>query len=144
MDRPLYETSKDITNELRAIKRIVGDREIYKLHPKYGPDFCVIKDGIITSWVEVKCRTFASTKFDTTMIDVSKMTKSFFLSEKTGKPFILIVEWTDKIGYFVIKTLENIEIRLGGRKDRNDPLDIEPYYYIPVTWFKLKEIVNED
>ena len=144
MARPVYETSKDLTNELRAIKRVIGDREIYKLHPKYGTDFCVLRDGAITAWVEVKCRTFPSTKFDTTMIDASKMTKGLMLASKTGKPFILVIEWTDKVGYLAIKTLENLELKLGGRMDRNDPFDIEPYYYIPVTWFKLKEINDED
>jgi len=146
MARPLYETADDRQREIAAINRLLRGTEktVRKLPIRYGVDFAIIKDGEITAWVEVKCRFNESDKYPTLMISAAKIWQGVYTSINTGKPFFVVAEWTDKIGFTKIETVEGLSLGFGGRTDRNDSQDVEPVYFIPIKIFTMKEIKNEN
>ena len=146
MARPLYETADDRQRELAAVNRLLRGTEktVRKLPIRYGVDFAIITNGEITAWAEVKCRNNSSALYPTLMISAAKIWQGVYTSINTGKPFFVVAEWTDKIGFIRIETVKDIKIGFGGRTDRGDTQDIEPVYLIPIKAFKLKEIDDEN
>jgi len=146
MARPLYETEDDRKRELAAINRLLRGTEktVRKLPIRYGVDFAIITNGEITAWAEVKCRNNSSALYPTLMISAAKIWQGVYTSINTGKPFFVVAEWTDKIGFTKIETVEGLSLGFGGRTDRNDSQDVEPVYFIPIKIFTMKEIKNED
>lgn len=141
MSRPLYESETDRVREKAAIERLLAgtDKTFRKLPIKYEVDYAILKDGEIVSWAEVKCRNISSSMYPTMLIGATKIWKGSVLSIHTGKPFFVVVAWTDKIGYLKVENVGSFELSFGGRTDRGDELDIEPKYYIPIDMFKMKE-----
>ena len=141
MSRPFYETKRDRTNEIAAIKMMVGDKyDIRKLPVQYNVDFALFKDQKLAYWVEVKCPTHTKDKYPTFIISAAKIIKGYDLSQKTGAPFVFVVRWSDAIGHYRVDTLNGIPIKWGGRTDRNDDQDQEPLFFIPIKDFKVKSI----
>jgi hypothetical protein len=146
MARPLYETADDRSRELAAINRLLRNsgKTVRKLPIRYGVDFAVLKEGEITAWVEVKCRFNDSDKYSTLMISAAKVWQGVYTSINTGKPFFVVAEWKDKIGFIKIKTVEGLFLGFGGRSDRNDAQDVEPVYFIDICKFTMKENDHEN
>ena len=72
------------------------------------------------------------------MISAAKIWQGIYTSTNTGKPFFVVAEWDDKIGFIKIETVEGLSLGFGGRTDRNDDQDIEPVYFIPIKEFIMK------
>jgi len=140
MSRPLYESENDRRRERAAMERLLdgSDNTARKLPIRYEVDFAIIKNGEIVSWAEVKCRNNASSLYPTLMISAAKIWKGSTLSIQTGKPFFIVAEWTDGIGYLKVTNVGLFELGFGGRTDRNDDQDVEPVYFIPIEMFKMK------
>lgn len=141
MSRPLYETDNDRRKERLAMDRLLmGSNKVFRKLPiRYGVDFAIISDGKIVSWAEVKCRNNSSALYQTLMISAAKIWTGVTLSAQTGKPFFIVAEWTDGIGYLKIPDVSLFDLGFGGRTDRNDAQDMEPVYFIPVELFKMKD-----
>lgn len=94
-------------------------------------------DGSLEAIFEVKCRTTPRKKYPTYMLSLMKFSKMVDISEATGKPAYLVVSWTDGIYLFRVCRADMmlLDIKAGGRKDRGDPMDIEPCIFIPVDMF---------
>lgn len=138
MSRPIYENAETLSTEERLIKLIAdaSNSKAVKLGMKYKMDYAMTRNGCIEGWVELKKRSFDSDKYDEYMLSLDKYMIAKKLSEDTGKPCTLVVEFNDKI---FLADLSKIEFRLGmgGRKDRGDPEDYEPCCWIPIDQFKL-------
>lgn len=136
MTRPLYETENDRRREADAVRKIIGPKDtVQKLPIRYGIDFVVFRDEKPYKWVEVKCRNNPRSQYDDLMISVAKIHEGIRLSQMTGVPFVLLVEWSDCIGSIRIYNTDGMAISWGGRSDRNDPQDMEPVYHIPTAHF---------
>ena len=144
--RPTYETSEDLNKETLAIKKFIasfgrkGSVNFAKLPMQYKMDFCLIDNGKIRTFVEVKCRTNKKTAYSTYIISMSKVVAAKSYSD-IGINCILLVQWADQMGW--IDMLNNKwDAKIGGRKDRGDWQDIEPVVHIPISEFNIVEEYN--
>lgn len=134
MKRPIYETTINITKEAAIAGELSAawNCDVIKLPRLYSCDYAAMRDGSVSAWIEIKCR---NRSYPTYLLSLHKWLKGVELSNVTGKPFILVVSWDDKIIYKNV-TNEPVKIVIGGRKDRGDPADIEPMVEIEISGFK--------
>ena len=86
----------------------------------------------------MKCRTNPKDKYPTYMLSLDKWLAGMNMHLFGGLPFVLVVQWSDCIGFLkCVNAIKHITIDMGGRKDRNDSQDIEPVVYIPTNLFKV-------
>lgn len=136
--RPLYESSQDIVSESKVlvlIEKAWGCRGV-KLPLKAQLDYLLLRDDRGAAWAEIKVRTNPRGRYPTYMISLSKVMAARELSGASDLPSVLVVQWTDKLGYIRMDTLEKFHIAIGGRTDRNDAQDVEPVVLIPIEEFK--------
>lgn len=147
MTRPEYETDEDLKNEIRIGKIIAAERncKVHKMDKRQKIDFMLLRDDKAIGWAEIKCRSgnYPWDKIDRLggfMISLNKAMAGIQKAQTTGLPFVLIAEAEGEIR---IATLSDgashfalCDVIMSGRKDRNDPLDIEPQVLIPVYMFK--------
>jgi hypothetical protein len=136
--RPRYEMPKDLTREAE-FSRVVGQKfycTFSKMPDRYGLDFCMLRDGAVTAFAEVKVRSNPRDKYPTYMIALSKVMSANGLNAATGLPCFLLVRWTDCWGYVRLDgKVEQGSLSVGGRTDRGDPQDVEPVSLIPTSRF---------
>lgn len=106
-----------------------------------GIDCELQRDGDTVAYVEIKCRNNPSHQYDEYMIDAFKLSHGLWVSDHEGRPFFLVVKFTDGIHWVRVTEEIRRNQRPGGRVDRGDPNDIEMCCYIPMKLFrKLKEV----
>jgi len=109
-----------------------------KLPIRYAVDYAFLRDGEVVGFAELKCRLTTRTKYPAYMVSLHKVMASRMLYHTTNTPVVLVVEWTDAIGWTQIAGPSASEFRvgMGGRRDRNDDQDIEPVALISIDRFK--------
>tara|TARA_E500000318_G_scaffold29320_2_gene29281 strand:- start:3504 stop:3941 length:438 start_codon:yes stop_codon:yes gene_type:complete len=134
--RPLYENANDLRSEKNLISHVSDCWNVvsYKLPMSYKIDYAMYRDDILIGFAEVKCRTHKFGTFPTYIISLAKVMEARRLARETDTKSILIVSWTDKIGY--LDFLFHHQIRHGGRADRNDWQDQEPVCHFDLKHFK--------
>lgn len=139
MNRPMYESSRDRANEQRAIEAYCqshGERvHAVKLPMAYTVDWGIFHDDSLICWAECKRRFNPKNRYETILLSCRKYLTGLDLGRLSGKPFLLVVEWDDSLGYHVCDGRAARDIRVGGRRDRGDWQDIEPVVHIPVKDF---------
>jgi hypothetical protein len=68
------------------------------------------------------------------MLSLAKIIHGMELARATEKPFLVVVEWNDVVGWHKVEKVHSI--RMGGRVDRGDWQDMEPVVDIPTSEFK--------
>ena len=136
MSRPIYETEADRANEAAVMETLFERWRCQGLRmPKLcGVDYALYRNGRLMAWVEIKCRSNPQSQYDTYAVSEAKMLAGRALAEQTNLPFMLVVQWTDCLGWV---QPERYEVRSGGRRDRADAQDIESMAHIPIAEFKL-------
>jgi len=135
---PTYETDTDRVNE-QAVRSLLEKKHgllLHKIKPIYGLDFAGFKDGKLTHFIEVKCRTFEKEKYETTVINAHKVLAAGRLIRTFERKAILVVRWTDFTGWCPFEEVGLWDMGMGGRNDRNDPNDRDLMVYIPNVRFK--------
>lgn len=137
MNRPIYETNKDLMREEAVINEFC---EIHKLQKQKLPftqkiDFACSKKNKIVVFVEVKCRVFNMAKYETMFINLDKVQAARQLTNLTGVKTMLLVCWSDVMGYIDFES--DFEVQLGGRTDRKDVLDFGVVAHFPIDKFKI-------
>lgn len=124
--RPIYENGETLAAEEATIRKAakVWRCEYRKLPRQYRVDWAMVRAGKIAAWVECKFRRNESTRYPTLFLSLGKVMAGLELSRMTGLPFILLVEWTDMVGYLKVQGIG--PLRFGGRTDRGDWQDTEP------------------
>lgn len=135
--RPIYENSQTLELERQTITRFaeVFSVEPVKLPISYNIDYALLNGDNIVCWAEVKCRQYRAAHFETFSISAKKILNGLHLRHLSGKSFYLVVQWLDKLGYLPMDRELAQDIRIGGRKDRNDWQDQEPMVHVPVDQF---------
>lgn len=113
------------------------------LDTKYSTDFkrtkefsiFDLRDETIKMFAEVKKRNNTKDKYPTTMVGENKFLKAKEYYDK-GYDILFCFEFTDGIYYYQYCD-EKLEMKLGGRRDRDRP-EFKNYIYIPIT--KLKRL----
>jgi len=117
------------------------DFRITSLPAKYNLDAIAWNDGEAKCFFEFKCRTIASNKYSTAVVNLHKAIAANNLTQTTGLKCWLVVEWTDMVG--VIDFASPFEIGVvGARTDRNDPRDADLFAHYPVAGFRNLNLFN--
>ena len=137
MSRPIYENDETMADEAEVIDQVAARWKAgwTKLPRSYRADYALSREGKIVAWVEVKCRSNSREQYPTYMLSLGKEMALLDLARHTGCPAILVVRWTDQMGYVTLP-VEGAHVMMGGRKDRGDSADIEPTIHIPTSAFK--------
>jgi hypothetical protein len=137
MERPVYEIEADVR---RAEIAVHAARAALKLRPiptpKMSPvDYGMWNGPVREMWLEVKTRSVDHDRFDTAFLFASKWKALRALDGPVG----LWIQWADWIyGLCRVDLCPDLEaVERNGRRDRNDPQDIQPVVYIPLNWFSL-------
>jgi len=134
--RPIYETSSNRAKEHAAAVQFaaIAHCDYVRHDPLFAWDYTFTREGKAVAFIEVKCRTTPSTKYAQYMVSESKCVTLCNASKLTGVAAVLLVQWSDCLGWLRIDGI-NWTTATGGRRDRNDPLDIEPMAYFDVDCF---------
>ena len=136
--RPLYETQQDRDNEQSMAHIIEGqfDCSLTKMPIKLSLDYMATRNGSAVAFIEARQRKTPMQQYPTYMISLYKAMMASTLTEATGLPCFLAVQWSDVAGICRLPS-ENMDIRIGGTTRRGDPQDIEPMAYFDVANFKV-------
>lgn len=134
--RPVYENSDSLKAEEQTIRRVaeVWKTTYVKLPMQYRVDWALMRDKDIVCWCECKRRYNNKDKYPTLMLSLNKIIHGMELARVTEKPFLVVVEWNDMVGWHKVEKVH--DIRMGGRVDRGDWQDVEPVVDIPTSEFK--------
>ena len=142
--RKLYENNDNLKSEKNVIS-YVSDRwnvASFKLPMSYKLDYAMYRNDNLVGFAEVKCRTHNFGTFPTYIISLAKVLEARRLGKETNTTPILIVSWTDRIGY--LDFFNHHHIKQGGRSDRNDWQDQEPMCHFNLKYFKMIGTKNEE
>lgn len=138
--RPTYESLDDLRNEQEIItffaNHFNSNMNAVKIPKQYKIDYCLMIDGEITAFAEVKNRTCAKETYPTYMLSLAKYLEALRIKKDLSLETILVVKWTDAIGYIELGR-KTWPIGFGGRTDRGDWQDKEPMVFIPISAFGL-------
>ena len=143
MSRPFYESEEDRQNE-RSLADLVEFKfncKLTKMSIKYRLDYIAERDGKAVAFFEMRHRKNKMMAFPTYMMSLAKIQSAASLTDTTGLPCFLAVQWSDLAGMCKIPS-EEFSVSVGGSYRRNDPQDIEPMVYIPMSQFKTMERAN--
>lgn len=144
MSRPLYETEQDRENE-RRLAEMIGAKYNYKfvkMPIKLSLDYMLTQDGVAKAFMEMRQRRTPMHKYPTYMISLYKVIMASQLTQTTGLPCYLAVQWSDKAGICKLPPhIAPLSVAQGGSMQRGDPQDIEPVVYFDMSCFK--ELANE-
>jgi len=129
----LYETEENKTAEDK-LRTALGDAYGYNmvaLPIKYSLDCLAFKGKEAKAFFEFKCRTVASTEYDTALVNLHKVIAAANITKATGLKCWLVVQWTDMVGFIDFEA--DKQIGMSKRRDRNEAADLFAYY--PVSGF---------
>ena len=136
--RPLYETQQDRDNE-QALSSIIEKQfncQLTKMPIKLSLDFMATRNGSAVAFIEARQRKTKMLQYPTYMISLYKVMMANTLTQATGLPCFLAVQWSDAAGICKLPS-NDMDIKTGGTVRRGDPQDIEPVAYFDVATFKV-------
>ena len=136
--RPLYETQQDRDNEQSMARIIEGqfDCSLTKMPIKLSLDYMATRNGSALAFIEARQRKTPMQQYPTYMISLYKVMMASTLTQATGLPCFLAVQWSDMAGICKLPS-DGMSIRTGGTTRRGDAQDIEPMAYFDVANFKV-------
>ena len=136
--RPVYETEGDRSRESAVARKIetAFRCSMSKLQPRDRFDYACIRGDDIVAFAEIKVRKNPMHQYDTYMVSMTKIVHANMIHSAVRLPCILFVQWLDALGYIPMNRCD-VSLRMGGRSDRNDPLDIEPVCHIDISRFRI-------
>lgn len=136
--RPIYETQGDLSREA-GVAHHIGNAwgcSMQKLQPRDAFDYAAMRGDEIVGFVEIKNRTNPMGRYPTYMISMTKLATAQSIYLATYVPCVLVVKWSDCIGWISLNNAE-VVLKMGGRSDRNDPQDTEPVCHIDMSRFRI-------
>ena len=135
----MNETSEDLRREeivadIAAIRWNCEQRKSEDI--LYDREF--LRDGKVVAIAEIKCRHIKSTQFKSYKVDATKLKTLHRIAESMDTLSILIVAMEDGVFWLAINDLTSFSWATADweRKDRNDPLDKDVCYVIPMFEFR--------
>lgn len=135
----MFVSDEDENNE-REVAAILERRWRCKLR-KFGKldpiDWWAERDGKVVAFVELKCRNIPSTKYATVFVTLRKWLDLLRAHEWTidGVPALIVVRWTDRIGYYEITDLPPGRLSVLRRREQRVEQDTEPAWELPISAF---------
>lgn len=115
-------------------------RPIHKIAKRFYPvDFVGVKRGCVTTFMELKTRHNPRLAYADYMISLTKYLAGAEIARVTGLNFQICVHWIDAVGVWDWRRMQptNLNIKIGGRRDRGDAADIEPVVHLPLSEFLI-------
>ena len=145
-ERPTYVSDEDLENQALVMQFVGEQWNIEHDSPEdiYAPqDHKLFHLGELVAIAEVKCRTNSLSDYPYYKISRAKVATGLRRAYDEGKAFLLIVRWEEGIFFHICKVIDISPERteLGGRVDRNDPLDTGDMSMIPNHGFE--RVTNE-
>jgi len=139
--RPKYETEEDRNREAVVLSSVCRSWECaaYKLPDRYEFDYLLMRKKEGKAWLEIKVRTNERDDYPDYMISFAKLLAARRLSEASGLPSFLLVQWLRRKGLIRLDNIKNFRLSMGGRSDRGDVQDLEPVIFIPMPDFAQLE-----
>lgn len=136
--RPLYETQQDRDNEQQIADVIMAEFncQLTKMPIKLSLDYMATRDGAAVAFIEARRRKTPMQQYPTYMISLYKVMMAQSLTQATGLPCFLAVQWSDHVGICRLPA-DSMTIQMGGTLRRGDPQDIEPVAYFDVASFRV-------
>ena len=130
----LFETEQDLENERAAVIRFAAltNSVPYKMPMRSMVDYIMMRGPDAKAIVEVKCRTSRSDQYPQYLLSEKKYNALCKWQERDLTP-ILLVSWTDAIGYVPVPIGHDKAV--GGRYD--DKRNVEPIVLIDIGKFKM-------
>lgn len=139
MARPLYEDEQDLNGE-NAFKEKIEQylkASLMKMPKKYCADYMVFRNNAPVAIIEVKIRNVSRNTYITYMLSLHKVLYALNMASMLMIPFFVFVKWTDAMGYCQIMEGHLATIEMQNVNFRDDPDDIEPCIFVPISTFKL-------
>ena len=141
MNRPMYETKKDLDHEKEVAKKLgkAWGVEFKKLPIRYHVDFVLTKGENAVGFCEVKTRNYTMSRINEMggyIMSMGKWSAAKSLSETSGLPFILVILALDGMWYLKSTEFKHDGIKVRGRTDRDDWQDMEPCVILNCRRFK--------
>ena len=138
-----FKTEADDANEQQA-KAIIEKAWKCKLHayPRFHPiDWYAERHHKLVAHVELKTRSHSSDKYDSVFLNFRKWLALTLASTGAGVPSLFVVQFTDKILYIDVSTVDarRIDVRGTSRIVKAES-DIEPVVLVPIS--EMKEVVE--
>jgi|TARA_Y100000310_G_scaffold328181_1_gene395852 hypothetical protein len=133
--RPFYESQahRDAEEKLRKKFERASGYYLHKVPFSYGVDYACTDDDQVKAFAELKVRTNKYKEYPTYLLSYQKCLKAQYLK----KTVYLVVQFED--GAYKCNLTNVLSgyngVWMGGRKDRNDWMDIEPCVHIPIGLF---------
>jgi len=138
--RPEYVTNQDLNNEIAVAKFLESKWgcEARKMPNKFSRfDYALLRSGQLTCMAEIKCRTCPVGYYDDYMISYDKWSYGVHGYEVMHLTHIIVVAWSDAVGWVYCANQNASKCRLGGRTDRGDESDVEVVVDIPIKNFSI-------
>jgi hypothetical protein len=136
--RPIYEKDQDRTNEL-AVAQLYATNGVVAVQTKKLADFDVafLRDDRVVCVAEIKCRNNPMSAYSTYLISADKIGRLNAFARNHKVVALVIVSWScGAVGHVTMPTQYHLAV--GGRIDRNDPMDVEIVAHIPISSFTIK------
>ena len=141
MTRPQYETPQDRANEVTAVSTFAAKLGLFfaARRSDTGQTFLQNPAGRVVAAVETKCRSNTAFKFTTFKLSARKVLHAERLWDRDQIPTFLLVQFSDRMMLTKLHPLKKPLPRvIWGRKDRNDPDDIE--LAVEITMGRFREV----
>ena len=138
MGRPAYETQESLLNEAQVASKVaaIWGCDTDKMPRRMQIDYAISRDSIVCGFVEVKCRTKNIEDYPYYFIALTKVMEAKNLNQSTGLPCFLAVRSANGKIHMIRLDEAEFTVKIAGRRDRNDPDDIEPCCFFEVSKFK--------
>ena len=94
---PRNETEEDLENErqVAALLSRAWKADLKKLTEDklYLADYAAVKDGTVTAFIEIRCRSCASTTFRTIFMPLHKLLWARATWQATGRPYLFVLRF---------------------------------------------------
>lgn len=137
--RPTYENQRTLADERSTADTLeqLYNCELKKMPIKMSLDFMAMRDGVAVSFIEVRNRKNSRTTYPTYMVSLYKYMMASSITQTTGLPCFLAVQWADSLGIVKMPCEDGVAIGWGGLTSRGDPQDMEPMAYIDIDQFRV-------
>ena len=137
--RPTYENQQTLADERSTADTLeqLYNCELKKMPIKMSLDFMAMRDGVAVSFIEVRNRKNGRMAYPTYMVSLYKYMMASSITQTTGLPCFLAVQWADSLGIVKMPCEDGVKIGWGGLTSRGDPQDMEPMAYIDIDQFRV-------
>lgn len=137
--RPTYENQQTLADERSTADTLeqLYNCELKKMPIKMSLDFMAMRDGVAVSFIEVRNRKNGRMAYPTYIVSLYKYMMASSITQTTGLPCFLAVQWADSLGIVKMPCENGVTIGWGGLTSRGDPQDMEPMAYIDIEQFRV-------